>query len=133
MTSATTPVAQLEPWADGVWTVAAPQRMMGLHLGTRMTVVRLPGGELLLHSPVPLTDGLRGDIDALGRVAHIVAPNLFHHLHAGDAAAAYPDALLHAPAPLAKKRPDLRIGATLGEVAHPGWGDALAPVKPHAP
>src|SRR4051812_30918615 len=70
--TSTTPAPLLAPWARDLWTVAAPQKMMGLHLGTRMTVVRLPGGGILLHSPVPISPALRQEIDALGEVAHLI-------------------------------------------------------------
>ncbi len=129
-TSRQTPPATtlLTPWAEGVWIVAAPQTMLGLHLGTRMTVVRLPGGELLLHSPVPISPELRREVDALGAVAHLVAPNLYHHLHVGPWAEAYPKAILHAPAALSTKRPDLRVHVPLGPTAHADWQGALVPL-----
>ncbi len=117
----------LERWSDDVWTASAPLSMMGLRIGTRMTVVRLPGGGLLLHSPIPLNDALRREIDALGAVTHIVAPNHYHHLHAGTMAAAYPKATLHAPEGLAKKRKDLRIDALLGPT-HADWSGVLEPI-----
>lgn len=124
----TTPTTLLAPWSRDVWTIAAPQTMLGLHLGTRMTVVRLPGGGLLLHSPVPLSSSLRREIDALGEVTHLVAPNLYHHLHVGPWVEAYPNALLHAPRALAKKRADLRVHAELGAAPHPDWQGALVPL-----
>jgi hypothetical protein len=50
---------QLTPVADGLWTVSEPEfRMLGLKLGTRMTIVRLPQGTLLLHSPVAISSAL---------------------------------------------------------------------------
>jgi hypothetical protein len=114
--------------APDVWAARAPLRYLGMAIGTRMTVVRLPDGGLLLHSPVPMDDGLRRAVDALGPVRHLVCPNLFHHRFAGAAQAAYPDAVLHAPPRLAKKRPDLRIDHALSEAGHAGWGGALTPV-----
>jgi hypothetical protein len=48
----------LEKLADDVWIVASGHSMLGLHLGTRMTVVRLTNGGLLLHSPVPMSGRL---------------------------------------------------------------------------
>ena len=42
-----------------------------------MTVVRLPNSELWVHSPIPLTDALAGEVQQLGRVAHLIAPNRF--------------------------------------------------------
>jgi uncharacterized protein DUF4336 len=103
--------------APGLWTVAAPQRFLGLHLGTRMTVVRLASGALWLHSPVPLTPALASALDALGPVGHIVCPNLYHHLHAGPYAERYREARVHAPAGLRRKRKDLRIDADLAPSA----------------
>jgi hypothetical protein len=99
--------------APSIWTVAVDHVMLGVHLGTRMTVVRLSNGRLLLHSPIALSPALRAEIDALGEVGHIVCPNLWHHMHAGSAAEAYPAALVHAPSALRMKRPDLRIDRKL--------------------
>jgi hypothetical protein len=115
----------LTKFAEGVWLASAPNKYLGWQLGTRMTVLRLGDGSLLIHSPIALDDSLKRDIDTLGPVGHIVAPNLFHHLHAGDAARAFPEAKLHGAAGLRKKRPDLRLDALLGEQNEPAWGDDL--------
>jgi len=115
----------LERFADGVWLASAPNKYLGWQLGTRMTVLRLGDGSLLIHSPIALDDSLKREIDTLGPVGHIVAPNLFHHLHAGDATRAFPEAKLHGAAGLRKKRPDLRLDAILGQQAEPAWRDDL--------
>jgi hypothetical protein len=94
---------------DGVWIASTPVRIVGMKLASNMTVLRLSHGELLLHSPVPMTPELRVAVEALGRVAHLYAPNTFHHLWMGEWASAFPDARVHAPSALKKKRPDLRI------------------------
>ncbi|AXQ29546.1 DUF4336 domain-containing protein [Solimonas sp. K1W22B-7] len=112
----------LTPVAEGIWCRSAPQNFFGFHVGTRMTVVRLTSGGLLLHSPVSITPELRAAIDELGPVRHIVCPNLFHHLYAGEALAAWPQAVLHGPEKLQRKRGDLKFGATLTERPHPDWG-----------
>jgi hypothetical protein len=118
----------LEPLADRVWVRSVPHAFLGLQLGTRMTVVRLPDGGLWVHSPVALTPELKETLDALGPVRHVVCPNLYHHVYAGAYAVTYPGALVHAPAGLARKRRDLRIDAALSELPHPGWGEALRPL-----
>jgi hypothetical protein len=115
--------------AEGVWTVSRPHRMMGIELGARMTIVRLPDGGLWLHSPVALEPALQRAVEALGEVRHLVCPNLYHHVYAGPWADAYPDALVHAPRGLRRKRRDLRIDAHLGETPHPAWGDAFVPLR----
>lgn len=99
----------LSPFADGVWLDAAPVRMLGMRLTATMTVLRLDDGSLLLHSPVAMTPERRQAVEALGPVAHLYAPNLYHHLRIGEWASAFPAARLHAPPGLARKRPDLRI------------------------
>jgi hypothetical protein len=114
-------VSRLQAVAENLWTVSVHHPFMGLHVGTRMTVVRLHTGGVLLYSPVPLDAALRAEIDAIGPVMHIVCPNVFHHMYAGEAVAAYPQALLHAPAELRKKRKDLPIAAELSETPHPDW------------
>jgi hypothetical protein len=93
-----------------------------------MTIVKLAGGGLLLHSPIPVTPELKTCIDALGPVRHIVCPNLFHHLHAGSALAAWPRAKLHGPEALQRKRRDLRFDAVFGETPHPDWAQDLTAI-----
>jgi hypothetical protein len=115
----------LQPFAQNIWTAWSPQSFICLHVGTRMTVVRLSSGKVLLHSPVPLSSELRAEIDALGPVAYIVCPNLFHHMYAAEAAAAYPQAVLYGPAALQRKRKDLRFGAVLTDQPNPDWSEDL--------
>jgi len=99
----------LTPFAEGVWVATAPVRILGMPLTSTMTVLRLGDGSLLLHSPIAMTPERRAAVEALGPVAHLYAPNLYHHLRIGEWADAFPSARLHAPASLARKRPDLRI------------------------
>ncbi len=110
---------------DGVWEASAPQAFMGWQFGARMAVVQLGDGSLWLHSPLALSDELAGEVAALGPVAHIVAPSLYHHLYAGEWKAAYPDATLHGAPGLAKKRTDLAFDAVLQGSPNPAWGDAI--------
>jgi hypothetical protein len=102
--------------------------MLGLHLGTRMTVVALRDGGLWLHSPVEMTPSLRSEVDALGPVRHIVCPNLFHQSYAAPWAAAYRDAIVHGPKDLDKRRPELRGFRVLSSTPPPDWKDDFIPV-----
>ncbi len=88
---------------------------LGMRIGTRMTVARLPDRSLLVHSPVEPTAEVRAAIDALGDVSIVVAPNAYHHVFAGHFAAAYPKAKLVGAKALKAKRPDLRFAQTLDE------------------
>ena len=111
--------------ADDVWVTERPQRFFGLPVGARMTVIRLSGGRLLLHSPLPLDAALRAELDALGRVACAVAPNRLHHLYAGDVVRAYPEARLWVAPGLPEKRPDLVHAGVLGDEAPAEWRGEL--------
>ena len=113
--------APLRPLAQNIWIAERRQRFYGLEVGTRMTVIRLADGSLLLHSPVALTPELRRELDAIGRVSFAVAPNRVHHLHAGEVAEAYPGAQLWVAPGLERKRPDLVFVAVLGDEAPAPW------------
>ena len=122
--------AQMISVGAGLWTVSQREfRMLGLELGTRMTIVRLPQGTLLLHSPIAISSVLASAIDALGPVGHIVAPNLYHHVYAGEAQKRWPEAKLHGASGLNRKRRDLRVDSVLGKDAiSEDWQGTLQPV-----
>jgi hypothetical protein len=98
-----------------VWTAQAPIGIVGMPLTTTMTVVRLPDGSLLVHAPIEPTPPRRAAVQALGEVRHVYAPSCFHHLFAGGWAEAFPQARVHGPVGLAKKRKDLRIDRVHGD------------------
>jgi hypothetical protein len=101
----------LAPFTPGTWTATDPVRIpyVGARVTATMAVVELPGRKLLLFSPLEMSLERRAAVDALGTVAHLYAPNMFHHLWIGDWATAYPGAVVHAPHALRAKRPELRI------------------------
>lgn len=116
----------LEPLTDGLWVASRPLRVFGfLDIGTRMTVIRLPDGGLLLHSPVEADAATRAAVEALGPVRWIAAPNKVHHLFAGGWKAAHPAARLLGAPGLAAKRPDLAFDGELGDDGDPAWGGAI--------
>ncbi|HET6305301.1 MAG TPA: DUF4336 domain-containing protein [Myxococcota bacterium] len=107
--------------APDLWVAERSQRFYGLEVGTRMTVLRLADGSLLLHSPVSLDAALRRELDARGPVRFAVAPNRVHHLHAGEVASVYPEARLWIAPGLERKRPDLVFEGVLGDEAPAPW------------
>ena len=113
--------APLRHLAENLWVVERAQTFYSLPVGTRMTVIRLSGERLLLHSPVVLDQQLREQLDSLGRVSFVVAPNRVHHLYAGEVASAYPEARLWLAPGLARKRPDLVFEAVLTDEAPAEW------------
>lgn len=112
---------RMEQLADDLWTRARPLRFLGVETGTRMTIVRLAGGGLFVHSPGPWDAESRAFVAGLGPVVAIAAPSLFHHLWAGEWKQAHPDALLCACPGLERKRADLPWDRVLGDEPEPLW------------
>ena len=120
------PLDTPKPLADGAWVVdGAPQRVLGLSLPTRMTVLRLADGGLWLHSPTRHTPALEAALAALGPVRHLVAPNTAHWVHASPWHKAVPDAKLWAAPGVADRARGqdvhLRASGTLGDAPPPDW------------
>lgn len=111
-----------------LWIADQPLRIAGVELGARMTVVKLPNEELLLHSPIQPTAELLEEVRALGRVAAVVAPNRFHHLFAGAWLGACPGASLFVAPGLETKRPDLPVAGLLSDTPEPMWKGAVEQV-----
>ncbi|HEX6240133.1 MAG TPA: hypothetical protein VFZ61_04545, partial [Polyangiales bacterium] len=67
------------------------QRLPGnFQLPARMSVLPLRDGTLALVSPIPIDDALAAQLDRLGPVSLLIAPNLLHHLYLGAASQRYP-------------------------------------------
>jgi hypothetical protein len=118
--------AALDALDRDLWVATRPLRLVVGDIGTRMTVIRLASGDLLLHSPVRLDAPTKEALDAIGRVRWVVGPSKPHHFYLGDYAAAYPQAeLLGAPG-LAEKRRDLVFAHVLDEAtAERLWHDEV--------
>ncbi|TPN96577.1 DUF4336 domain-containing protein [Mesorhizobium sp. B1-1-5] len=91
------PIDVLKPVAPDLWIVDGPQ--IGFGVGpfefpftTRMTVMRLRNGDLIVHSPVALTPALRSAVELLGPVRFLVAPNSLHYWWLPDWKAVFPGA-----------------------------------------
>lgn len=57
-----------------------PVQFLGLPYTTRMTIVRLSDGGLWVHSPIQLSNSIKEQINNLGQVKYLIAPNHLHHL-----------------------------------------------------
>lgn len=117
----------LNPFADGIWIADGPEvtAALGFHYPTRMAVIRLPDRSLFVWSPVPLREDLRSEVDRLGTVRHIVAPNSLHHLSIPDWQCAYPEAEVYAPPGLRQKRKDIRFDRDLTDAPPPAWAGEI--------
>ena len=120
-------VGVLTEFGPGLWIADGPTitAAAGFHYPTRMAVIRLSGGGLFIWSPTALTEALRAEVDALGEVRFLIAPNSLHHVFLGDWQHAYPDARVYAPPGLREKRGDIRFDGDLGDTPVADWADDL--------
>ena len=74
--------APLLEFGSEIWVGEGPiiPFYFGFSYPTPMVVVRLSDGDLFVWSPIPLSLPMRREVDKLGPVRHLVAPNLLHHL-----------------------------------------------------
>jgi hypothetical protein len=94
----------LQRIAEDVWAHDNDIRMPGgLRLPCRATIMRLSDGGLVLHSPLAIDDATAREIDALGDVRFIVAPNCYHWMSLKAAKERYAKARVLGSAGLAKK------------------------------
>jgi hypothetical protein len=107
--------------AEDLWVAEQPVRFLGVALTTRMTIVRLADGGLMVHSPIRLTDELRSAAESAGQVRFIVGPNRFHHLFVPEWQKAYPEAQTFCAPGLDTKRGDLKFTALLCNVPPAAW------------
>ncbi len=118
----------LTPVAPEVWLARHPLTYFGFRVTTAMTLVRLPSGGLWVHSPNPLHDALKAEVDALGPVEHIVVPNRMHHLYAQECAAQYPAARLYVAPDLGQKNPAFAGLPLIPPDAEAPWGQTIGSV-----
>jgi hypothetical protein len=122
------PINVIKPAGENLWVVDGPEIGFGfgglIPFPTRMTVVKMASGGLILHSPVEHTAGLERALLALGPIRYLVAPNSLHYWWVPDWAARLPDAKVLAVKGLDKRahRP-LRIDAVLTETSP--WPDDI--------
>ncbi|MCR9095580.1 MAG: DUF4336 domain-containing protein [bacterium] len=119
----------LEALGEGIWTADAPLSLAGARFGTRMTVVQLGDGGVVLISPIPIDDAAAAEIEAIGPVRAIVAPNAFHHFYFVAAAKRFPEAACFvAPGTEPKLKGDVPPLTVLGGETESLWTDALRQV-----
>ena len=124
------PVDVLKPVAEAVWIVdSGPMHVAGLALPVRMTVVRLNDGSLWLHSPTRFTAGLGRELDALGPVTHLVAPDVAHWSYLQEWQGRYTDAVTWAAPGLRDRaqvrKSGVRLDRDLSDAAPPEWAGEI--------
>jgi hypothetical protein len=125
------PLSTLKAFADQVWIVDGPEIGMGflglsLPFPTRMTVVRLPSGDLWIHSPIAWSDELAASLAELGRVRHLVAPSTLHYWWLPDWRNRFPEARAYgAPGLEGRAKRPLTLDETLDEAPPGAWEGAF--------
>jgi short-subunit dehydrogenase len=128
----------LTPVTEDVWVYDdAPINAAGLPLPVRMTVVRLSTGEILLHSPVRYSPALHREVEPLGRIRYLLAPNTAHWIFLKNWQNAVPDALTFSAPGLAGRNQvrtaGVRIDRELDDGTPAEWAEDLATVLVSAP
>jgi hypothetical protein len=126
------PLNALKPVAPDVWIVDGPTIRFGvaglnLPYSTRMTIVRLPGDDLFVHSPTALTPELQAEVARLGRPRWLIGPNRLHYWWLPEWKAAYPEATAFL-APRLPPRAGRRLNferRTLSEATGYPWDEHL--------
>ena len=131
-------VAGLARVTDQIWIVDdKPINAAGLELPIRMVVVRLSNGDLVLHSPVRYSSELRHQLERLGKIKYLLAPNIAHWMFLPDWQRELPQAKTFAARGLSARRQvraaGIRIDRELGDVTPEEWAADLEVVAVDAP
>ena len=122
----------LKKFGRNIWTADGSNvTVLGFRYPTRMAVIRLSNADLFIWSPIQLTDSLRSEVDTVGQVRHIIAPNSLHHLFLAEWQRAYPGAMVYAPPGLRKKRRDIVFDADLGSRPSQDWVEEIDQILVH--
>lgn len=120
------PLNTLKPVAQDIWIVDGPMiRFYGMPFSTRATVIRLSNGDIWVHSPTKLDAGLIVELNNLGPVRHLIAPNWIHYAYVSERQAQFPDTISWAaPGVQARARSkgmEVRFDHDLGDFAETPW------------
>ena len=113
----------LQAFGPEIWIAGGPvvTAAAGFPYPTRMAIIRLQSGDLVIWSPVALSAALRQAITSLGRVRYLIPPNTLHDTFLAEWCSAFPDAAAFAPPGLQQKRPDIAFTGEIAGTALPGW------------
>lgn len=115
-------MSALDPFAENIWTLEGGKvSFYGIPFPTRAVIVRLPDGGLWVHSPVPETPARREEIEVLGPVAHLVAPNKIHSLGIPIWQREWPEAKTWISPGFHERHPEIAYTAALGDTPPPDW------------
>lgn len=115
---------QLQAIHPQIWHAEQNFKVNGIRISSRMTIIRLKSGGLWVHSPIQCSPALKKEIDALGEVKFVVAPNKVHYLFAQEFLKHYPNASFYTAPGLSEKIPNLPPSTVLNGHYQP-WPEDL--------
>ena len=86
-----------------------------------MTVIQLANHDLVVISPIQVNNAMVSQLNEIGTVRHIIAPNLYHYLFAANFKMLYPNATFWAVPGLETKKTDLAIDQIIPSDANHLW------------
>ncbi len=108
---------------DRVWIKEYPIHYAGVDFNSRMTVIRLLNGNLLIHSPSEIDLNTKVVIESLGKVQFIVAPGSYHYLYVESAQKAFDHAETFICPGIERKNPEIEFDWFLGDRPDPRLSD----------
>ena len=124
------PQNTLQAIGEEIWIAEGPVLQWGYGIPikfpfpTRMSVIRLSDGSLFIHSPTHPDENLVEQVEKLGPVAHIVSPNMIHHVFVEYWGARFPDAVTWA-SPGVRKRSKFDFTRDLGDLPPTEWANDI--------
>jgi len=106
---------------ENLWVHEDSMKLGVVDLPLRMTIARLADGKLWMHSPTPLSDELKTEVDGLGEAGAIVAPSNGHNLFVEEWAKACPGATVYVSRGIPGKLPGLTNWVQIGEETSNLW------------
>ena len=114
--------------AGRIWLTKYPIHYAGCDFFARAAFIRLSSGDVLVHSPCPIRDGLLEALSPIGPLRHIVAPGTYHYFNVAAWQKAFPEATTWVCPGVERKRPELDFDWFLSDHAPETWASEIAQV-----
>lgn len=105
---------------ENIWVIERGYIFLGrIDVGGRTTIIKLSDGGLFVHAPLALTKELKEDIDAIGLVTVVIAPNTEHVDFINQWKKFYPHAAYFGPPGSMRKLPNVQFTTELSRDSEP--------------
>ena len=122
---------QLIQLGEHTWIANANFAVAKIDFGNRMTIIRLPDASLCLISPLRFNDALASEIEKIGNVRYLIAPNRHHNLFFDRWAKRFPQAQLCAPNNTSRLQPDIELNENTLTTLNQQWEPGLKGIFVH--